>query len=124
MCLGKLGLYNPPPLRVHRGGKPKLGPIVAVYDYDHHYQVVRYDEPKNVQATTTRWELAAGTGTSKGSPPRIYHQDALAGSATAIVCEGEKDVDRLLALGPGWKSATCNSGGAGISGARCIRKPL
>ena len=43
---------------------------------------------------------------------RLYHQDGLAGSETAIVCEGEKDVDRLRALGPGWKSATCNSGGA------------
>ena len=108
--LGKLGLYNPPPLRVHRGGKPKLGPIVATYDYDHHYQVVRY-EPK-----TFRQRRPDGAGgwhwNLKGITPRLYHQDALAGNETAIiVCEGEKDVDRLRALGPGWKSATCNSGG-------------
>lgn len=108
--LGKLGLYNAPSLTVHRGGKPKLGPIVAVYDYDHHYQVVRY-EPKTFRqrrpdgAGDWHWNL-------KGITPRLYHQDSLAGSEAAIVCEGEKDVDRLRALGPGWKSATCNSGGA------------
>ena len=109
--LGKLGLYNAPSLTVYRGGKPKLGPIVAVYDYDHHYQVVRY-EPKAFRqrrpdgAGDWHWNL-------KEITPRLYHQDSLTGSETAIVCEGEKDVDRLRALGPGWKSATCNSGGQG-----------
>ena len=108
--LGKLGLYNAPSLTVHRGGKPKLGPIVATYDYGT-YQVVRY-EPKTFRqrrpdgAGDWHWNL-------KGITPRLYHQDSLAGSETAIVCEGEKDVDRLRALGPGWKSATCNSGGQG-----------
>ena len=107
--LGKLGLYNPPPLTVHRGGKPKLGPIVAVYDYNH-YEVVRY-EPKAFRqrrpdgAGGWHWNL-------KGITPRLYHQDSLT-AERAMVCEGEKDVDRLRALGPGWKSATCNSGGAG-----------
>ena len=109
--LGKLGLYNAPSLTVHRGGKPKIGPIVATYDYDNHYQVVRY-EPK-----TFRQRRPDGLGgwhwNLRGITPRLYHQDSLAGSETAIVCEGEKDVDRLRALGPGWKSATCNSGGAG-----------
>ena len=108
--LGKLGLYNPPPLKVHRGGKPKLGPIVAVYDYGT-YQVVRY-EPK-----TFRQRRPDGQGgwhwNLKGITPRLYHQDSLAGSETAIIAEGERDVDRLRALGPGWKMATCNSGGAG-----------
>ena len=109
--LGKLGLYNAPPLKLHRGGKPKLGPIVAIYDYDHHYQVVRY-EPK-----TFRQRRPDGDGgwhwNLKGITPRLYHQDGLAGSQTAIVCEGEKDVDRLRALAPGWKITTCNSGGQG-----------
>ena len=108
--LGKLGLYNAPSLTVYRGGKPKLGSIVATYDYGT-YQVVRY-EPK-----TFRQRRPDGLGdwhwNLKGITPRIYHQDSLTGSETAIVCEGEKDVDRLRALGPGWKSATCNSGGQG-----------
>ena len=107
--LRKLGLYNAPSLTVHRGGKPKLGPIVAVYDYDNHYQVVRY-EPK-----TFRQRRPDGAGgwhwNLKGITPRLYHQDGLAGSEKVIIVEGEKDVDRLRALGPGWKSATCNSGG-------------
>ena len=109
--LGKLGLYNPPPLTVLSGGKPKLGPIVAVYDYGT-YQVVRY-EPKTFRqrrpdgAGDWHWNL-------KGITPRLYHQDSLT-AETAMVCEGEKDVDRLRALGPGWKSATCNSGGAAES---------
>ena len=107
--LGKLGLYHPPPLTVHRGGKPKRGPIVAVYDYDNHYQVVRYEPKDFLQrrpdgAGDWHWNL-------KGITPRLYHQDGLAGSEKAIIVEGEKDVDRLRALGPGWKSATCNSGG-------------
>ena len=107
--LSKLGLYNAPSLTVHRGGKPKLGPIVATYDYGT-YQVVSY-EPK-----TFRQRRPDGLGgwiwDLKGVTPRLYHQDSLA-AETAMVCEGEKDVDRLRALGPGWKSATCNSGGAG-----------
>ena len=110
--LGKLGLYNAPSLTVHRGGKPKLGPIVATYDYGT-YQVVRY-QPK-----TFRQRRPDGLGgwiwDLKGVTPRLYHQDSLTGSETAIVVEGEKDVDRLRALGPGWKSATCNSGGAANS---------
>ena len=108
--LGKLGLYNAPALTVHRGGKPKLGPIVAIYDYGT-YQVVRF-EPK-----TFRQRRPDGAGgwhwNLKGITLRLYHQDDLAASETAIIVEGEKDVDRLRALGPGWKSATCNSGGAG-----------
>ena len=107
--LGKLGLYNAPSLTVHHGGKPKRGPIVATYDYGT-YQVVRYEPKAFLQRRPDglggwHWNL-------KGVTPRLYHQDSLAGSETAIVCEGEKDVDRLRALGPGWKSATCNSGGA------------
>ena len=108
--LGKLGLYNAPPLKLHRGGKPKLGPIVAIYDYET-YQVVRF-EPK-----TFRQRRPDGAGgwhwNLKGITLRLYHQDDLAASETAIIVEGEKDVDRLRVLGPGWLSATCNSGGAG-----------
>ena len=87
--------------------------IVATYDYrdvrgELQYQVVRY-EPKDF-----RQRRPDGNGgwiwNTRGVAPLVYRRQELQGREAAIVPEGEKDVDRLWALGlPG----TCNSGGAG-----------
>ena len=82
--------------------------IVAVYNYDGIFDVVRY-EPK-----TFRQRRPDGKGgyhwNMKGVTPRLYHLNKLHGCEAVIVAEGEKDVDRLWALG---LAATCNAGGAG-----------
>lgn len=88
--------------------------IAATYDYvdengELRYQVVRM-EPK-----TFRQRKPEGNGWSwkvRGIDPLPYRlPDMLAKpSATILVAEGEKDVDKLSELG---FVATCNSGGAG-----------
>ena len=82
--------------------------IVTVYDYDGVFEVVRYS-PKSFRQR--RPDGNSGYVWSvKGLAPRVYHQSDLTGQPVVVVCEGEKDVDRLWALGV---PATCNAGGAG-----------
>ena len=87
--------------------------IVATYDYCDDagvlvYQVVRLD-PK-----TFRQRRPDGHGgwvwNLNGVGPLLYRLPELQGQATVYIPEGEKDADRLAALG---LPATCNSGGAG-----------
>ena len=82
--------------------------IVAIYNYDGVFEVVRYD-PKDF-----RQRRPDGTGgdiwNTKGVTPRLYRLNDVTGHETVIVAEGEKDVDRLWALD---RPATCNAGGAG-----------
>ncbi len=80
----------------------------AIYSYDGYFEVVRY-APK-----TFRQRHPDGNGgyvwNVKGVKPRLYHLNDLKGHQVVLVCEGEKDVDRLWSLGI---PATCNAGGAG-----------
>ena len=82
--------------------------IVAVYDYDGVFEVVRY-APKDFRQRRRNgrrgyvWNL-------DGVTPRLYRLNDLAGRESVLVAEGEKDVDRLWALD---LPATCNAGGAG-----------
>ena len=107
------------PLRVMDGGKstrPPLGDPVEVYDYGT-YEVCRYAHPK-----TFRQRRPDGKGgyiwSTKGIAPRLYHEDEL--RDRVVIVEGEKDVDRLRAIG--W-SATTHSGGAAKAGAAPKWKP-
>ncbi len=82
--------------------------IVAIYNYDGVFEVVRYD-PKDF-----RQRRPDGRGgyiwNMKGLTPRLYRLNDVTGRETVIVAEGEKDVDRLWALD---RPATCNAAGAG-----------
>ncbi len=82
--------------------------IVAVYDYDGVFEVVRY-APKDF-----RQRRCDGKGgyvwNLDGISPRLYRLNDLAGRDAVIVVEGEKDADRLWSLD---LPATCNAGGAG-----------
>ena len=87
--------------------------LVATYDYrtpdeQLSYQVVRY-APKDF-----RQRRPDGNGgwdwSTKGTAAQVYRRPELQGHPTAIIAEGEKDVDRLWALG---LASTCNHGGAG-----------
>ena len=81
----------------------------AVYSYDGYFEVVRYRNPKGFRQR--RRNSAGGYDWSvKGVRPRLYHLNDLTGHDVVLVCEGEKDVDRLWSLGI---PATCNAGGAG-----------
>ena len=90
------------------GREPPDRRIVAVYDYDGVFEVVRYD-PKDFRQRRRDgrrgyvWNL-------DGVAPRLYRLNDLAGRESVLVAEGEKDVDRLWALD---LPATCNAGGAG-----------
>lgn len=113
----------PPPatgrtLTAHDGGKatppPAGGPgrIVATYDYvdltgQLLFQVCRF-EPKTFRQRRPKgngWEWGLGR-----TQPIPYRLPELADAATVFVPEGEKDVERLRALG---FTATCNPMGAG-----------
>ena len=96
-----------------------LGPPVAVYDYRDEagalvMQVLRF-EPK-----TFRQRRPEGSGWNysvKGVrklPYRLPELLAAPTDASVFIVEGEKDADRLAALG---LVATCNAGGAGKWGA-------
>ena len=98
-----------------REAEPKAakGRIVATYDYtDEHggllFQAVRY-QPKRLQAAPTgrAWRLGVGP---RGRPPRPLSPARGAGGRRGLVVEGEKDADRLRALG---FVATTNPQGAG-----------
>lgn len=88
--------------------------VVATYDYcDEHgvllYQKIRY-EPKGF---SQRVPDGNGWSYKLGNVRRVLYRlpDLMAKPARAVfVVEGEKDVDRLIALG---RLATCNDSGAG-----------
>jgi len=98
-----------------RGGSP--GRIVATYAYADAsgqtlFEVVRY-EPKTFRQRAPKpgggysWTVRGITQV----PYRLHEVlEAIANDQTIYVVEGEKDVDRLCALGV---PATCNAGGAG-----------
>lgn len=92
--------------------------VVATYDYrdlsgNLVFQVVRL-EPKDFRQR--RPDPAASDGWSwsvkgvKQVPYRLDELFGLEGKGFAYICEGEKDADRLIAMGI---PATCNAGGAG-----------
>lgn len=105
--------YEQPSKPVPQAKKPRAK-IAETYDYvddngELRYQVVRM-EPK-----TFRQRKPDGDGWSwsvKGVDPLPYRLPEILAkpSATVIIAEGEKDVDRLTDMG---FTATCNSGGAG-----------
>jgi putative DNA primase/helicase len=83
--------------------------IVATYPYRDEkgfdlFDVVRF-EPKDF-----RQRRSDGVWKMHGVRRVLYHLDELQGQPVAYIAEGEKDVDRLQAIG---LPATCNSGGAG-----------
>ncbi len=89
--------------------------LVATYDYRDPqrallYQVCRYD-PKDFRV---RRPVAGGWSWSLGDTPRVPYRlpelIATAQGGQVLVVEGEKDADRLVALG---LMATTNLGGAG-----------
>src|SRR4051794_33852857 len=94
------------------GAGPGLGKIVATYDYidvtgQLLFQVCRF-EPKTFRQRRPKgksWEW--GLGNTK---PVLFHLLELADATHVWVCEGERDVDNLRALG---LDATCNPMGAG-----------
>lgn len=107
--------------------KKKQREIIATYDYrtadgELVYQACRYDTtPKTF---SQRQPNGAGGWVWKGpsKTARVpYRLPELAGRALAIVCEGERDVDTLGAIGI---PATTNIGGAGKWGSqetRCLK---
>ena len=83
--------------------------IVASYAYhdeggQHLFDVCRFD-PKDF-----RQRRADGVWKMDGVRRVLYHLDKLQGQTVAYVCEGEKDADRLWAIG---LPSTTNAGGAG-----------
>ncbi len=90
------------------GPRPSERRVVAVYDYDGVFEVVRY-APKNFRQRRPDGK-GGHHGNLKGVTPRLYRLNDLAGRETAVVVEGEKDADRLWAIDV---PATCNAGGAG-----------
>jgi hypothetical protein len=83
--------------------------IAAVYDYhdeggQHLFDVCRFD-PKDF-----RQRRADGVWKMAGVRRVLYHLDKLQGQTIAYIVEGEKDADRLRAIG---LQGTTNAGGAG-----------
>lgn len=92
-----------------RGG----GRIAALYQYEDEegaslFEVVRY-EPKTFKQrkSLTEWSVK-GVRVVPYRLPEL--QEAMAQERPVFIVEGEKDVERLAALGA---TATCNAGGAG-----------
>jgi hypothetical protein len=105
----------PPNAQIHESGGRRIGRVVATYLYknakgDVVYRVARFF-PKDFRpqrlTSTGRW--AWGWGNVE---PVLYRLPELlaAPERTAFVCEGEKDCDRLAALG---LLSTTNPSGAG-----------
>ena len=89
--------------------KPPTSTITGTYRYvdeggRHLYDVVRY-APKDF-----RQRRADGVWKMAGVRRVLYRLDKLQGQTVVYICEGEKDCDRLRALG---LTATTNAGGAG-----------
>lgn len=101
-----------PPLRVVTPPAQAIGRIVATYDYVDVtgvfvFQVVRFD-PKTFRQRRPKgsgWEWGLGK-----VDPVLYRLPDLATAETVFVPEGEKDVDRLRAIG---LAATTSPMGAG-----------
>lgn len=101
----------------HRPKKPKLGKLVATFDYTDEannliFQVVKYD-PKDFRqrqpdgASGWKWSVKG----VRFVPYQLRDlQQAISESADVIIAEGERDCDRLRSLGI---AATTNAGGAG-----------
>ncbi|MEY5100378.1 MAG: hypothetical protein RJA36_3097 [Pseudomonadota bacterium] len=90
------------------------------------YEVVRLEDPHAGKTFRIRRGTAWGLGTETPLPYRLPELLAAPADATIWICEGEKDADRLAALG---LVATCNHGGAGnwhapltphLAGRRCV----
>lgn len=114
-CGREHGPADPKPAPTKRAGKGR-GPIEATYNYRDEagavrYQVVRYKSKAFVQRQPTP---AGGWAWNMDGVQRIpYRLPELLAAPKAdvvIICEGEKDVDRVRAEG---FVATCNAGGAG-----------
>ncbi len=98
-------------------GKPKM---TAAYDYRNAkgalvFQVCRFEPGLVGESKTFRQRIPDGKGGWKwglhGTPTVLYRlPELLASDGIAWIVEGEKDVDRLAALG---LTATCNPMGAG-----------
>ena len=95
--------------------KPVKARVIATYDYRAEdgsllFQVQRFEPKKFVQRRPNGdgWEYKV-QGTRQG-PYRLPELVASPLSASVYIVEGEKDADRLAALG---LVATCNAGGAG-----------
>lgn len=104
----------------HTGHEPR-GEIVATYDYHDAdgtllFQVARF-EPKDFRQRKPDgkggWDWSVkGVKVVPYNLPSITAADL---AATIFICEGEKDCDRLAALG---LVVTCNAGGASIKSAK------
>lgn len=99
-----------------RSSRNRAEKIVATYDYcdingELLFQVVRF-EPKDFRQR--RPDGSGGWLWSLGDVPRVLYRlpelVAAPVAETVLICEGEKDCDRLAALG---FVSTCNPGGAG-----------
>ncbi len=107
--LERAGLANTDLHERSNGARPTKARIVATYRYEdegraHLYDVVRL-EPK-----TFRQRRADGAWSLKGVRRVLYRLPDLQGQTVVYVVEGERDVNRLHAIGlPG----TTNAGGAG-----------
>lgn len=98
-----------------RGG---LGEPTAIYDYRDErgelvYQSLRFPLKQDGKKTFLQRRPNPGGGwvwKMDGVRRTVYHLDKIQGKEAVIIVEGEKDADRLWALG---LPATTNSGGAG-----------
>ena len=106
------GLWDAaPPTRTWATQRPKLGPIIATYNYrDEHgellYQVTRHN-PKDFRQ---RYPDGRGGWIWRKHPRQIlYRLPEVLEAAILFVTEGEKDAETLREWG---FCATCNAGGA------------
>jgi predicted P-loop ATPase/5S rRNA maturation endonuclease (ribonuclease M5) len=93
--------------------KPKLGPMVATYDYTDEagkllFQATRHHPPKDFRQRQPDGR-GGWIGNLKGVRRVLYRLPELGAAKTVLICEGEKDVDAARALG---FVATCNPMGA------------
>jgi hypothetical protein len=127
-----------PPPRTRRRAADTLGDVVATYDYHAAdgallFQVVRYFPKTFRQRRPDPHDPRRWIWNLKGIRPVLYRLPALRAaiqrSETIWIVEGEKDVQRLVALGV---AATCNPMGAGkwlpyyretLRGVHCIILP-
>lgn len=108
-----------PPREEGKGRAPKAAPtrIEATYDYVDAggtllFQVLRYEGKKFLQRRPDPERPGQWIWSLDGTPRPLYRLPELRkadNSAWIFICEGEKDVDNVRALG---LTATCNSGGA------------
>lgn len=120
-----------PPLRVYGGDSATGKKIVATYDYRDTdgtllFQVVRYDPKDFRQRRPSPSNPSEWVWSIKGTkvvPYRLPELIAADRTKPVFICEGEKDCDRLAAVG---LVATCNAMGAAAAGAastKCKWRP-